>query len=112
MLQYLMFVMLVIGGKGFYNIVMIQKMGRCACIFCKNEVDFFQQFQCPQRNIFQVTDGCWNEVEHECGNVEMWKCGNVEMWKYPCRKYYFHILTFSHLLINGYFKILHYRICQ
>ena len=66
MLQYLMLIVLVVRRKLFCDLIMIKQMRSRSCIFCQNHIHFFQNFNGTKGNVFEVADGCGNEVETHC----------------------------------------------
>lgn len=58
-----MFVVLMIGRKGFADLVMIQQMRTGTRILGQNQVHLFQDLECPEGNVFEVADWRGDEVE-------------------------------------------------
>ena len=58
-----MFIMLMIRRERFDDLVMIQQPAGIPGIFRKDHIDTFQHLQRPERNILQIPNGRWNEIE-------------------------------------------------
>ena len=56
MMQYFMFVVLMIGGKRFDDLVMVQQFQRRACILCQNEIGFFKNILSAKADVLQIAD--------------------------------------------------------
>jgi len=52
------FVMFVIADQRFRNVVVVQQLLGMASVFASDEVNFFQDAERPQRNVFEVADRC------------------------------------------------------
>ena len=60
------FVVLVIAHQLFLNVEMRKKLHRLARVFAGDQVGFFQNAQCAQRNILEVADRCGDHIEAAC----------------------------------------------
>ena len=56
------FVVLVIADERFANFVVVEELLRVARIFAGDLVDFFEDAQRAQGHVFQIADGCADEV--------------------------------------------------
>jgi hypothetical protein len=57
--------MLVVRRQRLDDLVMIQQPGGIPGVFRKDKIHFFQHFECPERNILQITDGRRNYIEQK-----------------------------------------------